>query len=202
MSDKKIWPQFEENKELLKFFPDFNENELPERDHFYGILTTLYEDEVKQLIANGRIAKAQVKPESREELVEFDPSIWKKSRAWLKWKEKCLKEILINNVATKGRAYHLLKTKSIGKRKKKDVTQHEADLLRFKKKKLVVPFQRCNQTIISFLQKTHKWTEWGSFWRGKRGKSAVLNFYLIKFEIKSILLALFVYLCFIFTFKA
>ena len=64
-----------------------------------------------------------------------------------------MKEILINNVATKGRAYHLLKTKSIGKRKRKDVTQHEADLSRFRKKKLVVPFQRSNQTMINFLQK-------------------------------------------------
>ena len=66
-----------------------------------------------------------------------------------------MKEILINNVATKGRAHYLIKTKSIGKRKRKDVTQHEADLSRFKKKKLVVSFQRSNQTMINFLQKKH-----------------------------------------------
>ena len=47
MSVKNIWPQFEDYKELQKNFPDLNEKELPERDHFYGILTTLYEDEVK-----------------------------------------------------------------------------------------------------------------------------------------------------------
>ena len=64
-----------------------------------------------------------------------------------------MKEILINNVATKGRAYHLLKIKNIDNRKRKNVTQHEADLLRFKKKKLVVSFQRSNQTMINFLQK-------------------------------------------------
>ena len=88
MSVKKIWPQFEENKELLKFFPDFNENELLEKDHFYGILTTLYEDEVKQLIANARKARAQVKPESREELVEFDPSILKEIESVIEMKSK------------------------------------------------------------------------------------------------------------------
>ena len=88
MSVKKIWPQFEENKELLKFFPDFNENELPERYNFYVILTTLYEDEVKQLIANARKARAQVKPESREELVEFDPSILKEIERVIEMKSK------------------------------------------------------------------------------------------------------------------
>ena len=88
MSVKKIWPEFEENKELLKFFPDFNENELPERYHFYVILTTLYEDEVKQLIANARKARAQVKPESREELVEFDPSILKEIERVIEMKSK------------------------------------------------------------------------------------------------------------------
>ena len=88
MSVKKIWPQFEENKELLKFFPDFNENELPERDHFYGILTTLYEDEVKQLIANAREVRTQVKPESWEELVEFDPSILKEIESVIEMKSK------------------------------------------------------------------------------------------------------------------
>ena len=88
MSVKKIWPQFKENKELLKNFPDFNENELPERDHFYEILTTLYEDEVNQLIVNVRKARAQVKPESREELVEFDPSILKEIESVIEMKSK------------------------------------------------------------------------------------------------------------------
>ena len=68
----------------------------------------------------------------------------------------CFKEILINNIATKGRVYHLFKEKSIGKRKKKDVIQYEADLSRFKKKKLAVPFQRSNQTIINYIQKKRK----------------------------------------------
>ena len=91
MSFNKIWPQFEENNELLKIFLDFIKNELPERDHIYGILTTLYEDEVKQLIANARKARDQAKPESREELVEFDPSILKEIESVIEMKSKVFK---------------------------------------------------------------------------------------------------------------
>ena len=86
LSVNKIWPQSEENKELLNCNLDFNGGELTERDHFYEILTTLYEDEVKQLIVNPRKAKAQVKPESREGLVEFDPFILKEIESVIEMK--------------------------------------------------------------------------------------------------------------------
>ena len=71
-------------------------------------------------------------PKAEKNWLNLIPPFWKKSRTWLKWKVKSLKEILINNLSTKGRAYLLLKTKSIGKRK--DVT-HMKQIYRDLKRK-------------------------------------------------------------------
>ena len=68
--------------------PDYNETELPERDFFYSILSTLYEAETKEIIKKAREARSLKQTDDVGELVEIDSAIMKEIEGVFNMKRK------------------------------------------------------------------------------------------------------------------
>ena len=59
----------------MKYFPDIQEKELPDREFMWIILSTLREDAVKKLIEDARKKRSASNEEDKEELIEIDQEI-------------------------------------------------------------------------------------------------------------------------------
>ena len=55
--------------------PDLKENELPERQFFYGVLSTLYPDEMKSIIKAARKHRSISQSQNNDEKVELTDEI-------------------------------------------------------------------------------------------------------------------------------
>lgn len=54
LSIKHIWPEFKNDPEILKYTPDMNPGELPEKQFFFGMLATVYHEATTNLIEKAR----------------------------------------------------------------------------------------------------------------------------------------------------
>lgn len=88
LSVAKVWPEFKDDQHLMRYMPDLEENELPEKEFFFGILTTLYEDEVQKLIENARNHRATKEEDKENNLVEIKSSILQEIDALMDFKSK------------------------------------------------------------------------------------------------------------------
>ena len=70
LSVKAVWSTFKQNATIMKHMPDYNEDELPEREFLYGIVTTIYPDEMKDLISNTRTRRATKNITEKDQKVE------------------------------------------------------------------------------------------------------------------------------------
>jgi hypothetical protein len=77
LSVYKLWPFIKEVDELMLYFPDYEEDEFPERDFLYTVISTLQPDVTKKLIQEAREKRSVHKTEDEEELVELDSEIKK-----------------------------------------------------------------------------------------------------------------------------
>ena len=57
----------------MLYFPDFEANELPDRDFMWSVLATFREDEVKKLISEERKNRDSGNEEDKQELIEIHP---------------------------------------------------------------------------------------------------------------------------------
>ena len=57
----------------MKYFPDLNQNELPDRSFLWTILGTLRTKECKQLLEDARKKRSNKTEESKDELIEIAP---------------------------------------------------------------------------------------------------------------------------------
>ena len=58
--------------DLMKYFPEFDENELPDRSFMWGVLFTLRRDEWVKLVDEVRKRRCQEEKENKDELIEID----------------------------------------------------------------------------------------------------------------------------------
>jgi hypothetical protein len=73
LSIKRIWPEFKNLDYVADYFPDYTDSQLPERDFFYNVLSTLFPDKMKDLIAAARSNRASSNDPDKDELIEIDP---------------------------------------------------------------------------------------------------------------------------------
>ena len=59
----------------MKYFPDIEEGQLPDRSFMWTILSTLRGEACKKLIETARTARGSDSLEHKEELIEIDPSL-------------------------------------------------------------------------------------------------------------------------------
>ena len=92
---KKMWPNFKDDSLIKEYMPDLDEKELPEKEFFFGLLTTLYYQETQKLIESARGKRAITKKEDKEELIEIEPSILKEIKSLMDFKSKLLYEVIL-----------------------------------------------------------------------------------------------------------
>ena len=77
LSIKSVWPKFKDDKYLLQFLPDIKDDQLPEREYFYGILATVYEKETRELVFLSRKSRAISEKTMQNDKVAIDSEILK-----------------------------------------------------------------------------------------------------------------------------
>ena len=69
---KAVWAFIKEVPELLKYFPNWDNDELPDRSFLWTILSTLRHDEWKLLINEARNVRSKNDKQNHDELIEID----------------------------------------------------------------------------------------------------------------------------------
>lgn len=70
-----IWSFIREVDELSEYFPDLEEEQLPDRDFLVAIISTLSPDETKTLVAEARAQRSVQKDQDESNLVKIVPDI-------------------------------------------------------------------------------------------------------------------------------
>ena len=69
---KAVWAFIKEVPELLKYFPNWDKDELPDRFFMWTILSKLRHDKWKQLINEARNARSKKDKQNHDELIKID----------------------------------------------------------------------------------------------------------------------------------
>ena len=72
---KNVYPELKGIELLMRYFPDYPENILPERSFKYAILSTLSPNNMKNLITDWRKARCIYGNSDQQELVDVAPEI-------------------------------------------------------------------------------------------------------------------------------
>ena len=81
MSISKIWPLVKEIEDLNAFFTDLEENEYPEREYLWTIVSTLSSENTKELIKTARNKRTTKERADQNSLIQIDPSIYQEISA-------------------------------------------------------------------------------------------------------------------------
>ena len=77
LSVENIWPFIKGADDLYEYFPDYNQNQLPDRSFMYTILATFRYEQLKTMVENSRKNRALENQNEGDELVYVDKEIWK-----------------------------------------------------------------------------------------------------------------------------
>ena len=72
-----LWDLVKEIDDLLEYFPDMKENELPERDYLWWVISTLKYDETKKLVDDARKSRSYEGHTNNDDFIEVDNEIFK-----------------------------------------------------------------------------------------------------------------------------
>ena len=75
LSTKAVWGFVKEVAELLQYFPDINDKELPDQAYMWTVLSTLKMDEWNKLIEEARKVRSINTENSNDSLIEIHPEI-------------------------------------------------------------------------------------------------------------------------------
>ena len=80
---KKFWPMMQTDAAFMKYFPDkLPKGRLPDRDYFWNIFNTLYEDYVSELVRNANEQRNTVKKQQEaEQVMQVTEGWWEKLNA-------------------------------------------------------------------------------------------------------------------------
>ena len=88
LSVKKLWEHFKNNKTVMEYMPDYAPEELPERDFFFNVLSTLYPKEVQLLVEASYKARQLHFKKMKDEMIELTPEIKKLIESTVTYKSK------------------------------------------------------------------------------------------------------------------
>ena len=77
---KKFWPMMKTDADFMKYFPDKLPNgRLPDRDYFWNVFNTLYEEYVTELVRNANEQRNTVKTQQEaEQVMQVTEDWWEK----------------------------------------------------------------------------------------------------------------------------
>ena len=125
LSVLKIWSLVKESEELMQFFPNYQNKQLPDRNFLLTILSTKYPDELRKLVYEAKLNRKK-NDEELDELIEIDPVIKQSIMNVLTIRSKFL--IIRMNLATKGRSNFLMKKGAMLSRKRAAPKKYMADM--------------------------------------------------------------------------
>lgn len=71
---KALWSYVKVVEELCKYFPSYSEDEVPERDYLWTVISSIMPRETKTLIQSTREERS-VRSQDSEDLVEITPAM-------------------------------------------------------------------------------------------------------------------------------
>ena len=83
-----MWQMVLEWEDLKQYFPDYDPPQFPEREFLFGVLSTLRENEMRQLVKEARDNRAIVNNENEDGLIEILPEIKEEIMSILPHKSK------------------------------------------------------------------------------------------------------------------
>ena len=76
LSVNKVWKQVKQDPALMEFFPDYQPNQLLERDYLFAIISTKLPRALRELIKESRASRSAAQNEDDdEEIIEIHPEI-------------------------------------------------------------------------------------------------------------------------------
>ena len=114
LATKHVWPLVKENPDLLVYFPDLKDCQLPEKDFMYGVIWILSPDVVRELVAEWVKNRSPVVLDDKGDLVEISEELKDSILNLFTMKSKLFWLLENNNhIATKAMANFLLKKSSV-----------------------------------------------------------------------------------------
>lgn len=109
LSVKKLWEHAKESKEVLKYFPDDLDTQLPDKQYLHSVLLAKFSKGVKQLVTEARSTRALVDEADKEDFFEIDPEIKALVKQMLLIGSRLQNDLI--TIATNGRAVAMLNKK-------------------------------------------------------------------------------------------
>ena len=130
LSTKRVWSFVKEISELLKYFPELSDDELPDRSYMWTVLSTLKMEEWKKLVEEARKARGQNLEESKESLIEVHPEILEKLLQAPLLPKGIDKSTTVSNfiIIGRGRVGYLLKKSRPAKSERKSAKEYKPTL--------------------------------------------------------------------------
>ena len=75
ISVEKLWNMVKECDDIMDYFPDLDQDKLPERRFLMGILSTLRTEEMKRLISEARANRSITTQHDEDELIEMSLAV-------------------------------------------------------------------------------------------------------------------------------
>ena len=104
---EKIWPMIKDVQDLMVYFPDYKDNQMPDRNYMFQILTTMRYEQVSNMLMNARKNRALQEKVDDNELVFVNKEMMKEIES--RMAQKCKFELYLISIVTKGNATFLLK---------------------------------------------------------------------------------------------
>ena len=77
LSVAKLWPYVKEISEIIQYFPEMKEKELPERDYMWVIISTINPEATMKIVKDARKNRKSEDVVNQNKLVEVDHVLYK-----------------------------------------------------------------------------------------------------------------------------
>ena len=82
------------NEDFMRFMPDYLDDDLPEREYFFWILSTLYPDEVAKMVKTAYKIRNKEHEKPEDELIEITGEFLERLKDVVAYKSKCCKKFI------------------------------------------------------------------------------------------------------------
>ena len=83
-----IWSLVKENEDLMNYFPDYSQKQLPDRKFMYLILATLRFDELKGMIDGARKNRTRIEEKLDDNFIQIEKDLYNEISSVMKQKSK------------------------------------------------------------------------------------------------------------------
>ena len=137
LSVSKMWKEVKANPELMQYFPNYPNGQLPEREFMFSIISTKHAKELRDLVIEARKHRSITNMEDDEELIHISKEFMEEIRDVFAQKP------------TRGRVVNLLKKKSKFAKKRQKPKEYPAKLemlrIEHEKKQAEDKFHKSNE---------------------------------------------------------